>query len=72
MNTKYDFMVWIGSCIAAILGVAKAALSEEPLFWLAVWPMPVTFASMVFVFFRQGFHLEDGVLVLGRRHNVIR
>jgi hypothetical protein len=42
------------------------------LFWLAVWPMPVTFASMVFVFYRQGFHLEDGVLVLGQRRSVIR
>ena len=67
MKTKYDFMVWIGSCMAAILGFVKAAQSEEPLFWLTVWPMPVTFASMVFVFCRQGFHLEDGVLVLGRR-----
>jgi hypothetical protein len=72
MNTRYDFIVWIGSCLAAILGLAKAALSEQPIFWLAVWPMPVTFASMVFVFFRQGFHLEDGVLVLGRRRRSIR
>ena len=72
MNTKYDFIVWIGSCIAAIAGFVKAGLSEEPLFWLAVWPMPVTLASMVFVFVRQGFHLEDGVLVLGRRRSVIR
>jgi len=58
--------------MAAILGVAKAALSEQPLFWLVVWPMPVTFASAIFVFFRQGFHLEGAVLVLGRarRHSV--
>jgi hypothetical protein len=69
MKTKYDFMVWIGGCMAAILGLAKAAQSEEPLFWLAVWPMPVTLASMVFVFCRQGFHLEDGVVVLGRRNS---
>ena len=72
MKTKYDFIVWIGSCLGTILGVVNAALSEQPLFWLAVWPMPVTFASAIFVFVRQGFHLEEGVLVLGRRRRAIR
>jgi hypothetical protein len=68
----YESIVWIVSCLATILGVVRAALSEEPLFWLAVWPMPVTFVSAIFVFCRQGFHLEDGVLVLGRRRSIIR
>jgi hypothetical protein len=68
----YESIVWIVSCLATILGVVGAALSEEPLFWLAVWPMPVTFASAIFLLCRQGFHLEDGVLVLGRRRSIIR
>ena len=72
MKTQYDAYVWTVSCLATILGVVRAALSEEPLFWLAVWPMPVTFASAIFVFFRQGFYLEDGVVVLGRPRSVIR
>ena len=70
MKTQYDSFIWIVSCVTAVLGIVRAALSEEPLFWLAVWPMPVTFASAIFVFCRQGFHLEDGVLVLGRRRSV--
>jgi len=68
----YECVVWVVSCVTTILGVVRAALSEQPLFWLEIWPMPVTFVSMIFVFFRQGFHLEDGVLVLGRRRSAIR
>jgi len=61
--------IWIVSCLVAILGLFKAAHSKQPLLWLAVWPAPVTLASTIFIFFRQGFHFEDGVLVLGRRHD---
>jgi hypothetical protein len=37
--------------------------------WLAVWPAPVVLACTIFAFFRQGFHFEDKVLVLGRQRN---
>ena len=57
----------IASYLLAILGLVKAAYSEQPLFWLAVWPAPVAVASTIFIFFRQGFHFQNGVLVLGRR-----
>jgi hypothetical protein len=59
--------IWIASYLLAILGLVKAAYSEQPLFWLAVWPAPVAVASTIFIFFRQGFHFQNGVLVLGRR-----
>jgi uncharacterized membrane protein len=62
-------IVGMVSGLVAILGLVKAAHSEQPLFWLAVWPAPVTLAYIVFIFFREGFHFEDGVLVLGRRRN---
>ena len=63
------FIIWILSCLVAILGLFKAAHSEQPLLWLAVWPIPVTFACTIFIFVREGFHFQDGVLVLGRRRN---
>jgi hypothetical protein len=50
-----------------ILGVGKAAYSEHPLFWLAIWPAPIVLISTLAVFLRQGFHYENGLLVLGRR-----
>jgi len=59
--------IWIASYLLAILGLAEAASSEQPLLWLAVWPAPVALASTIFIFFRQGFHFQNGVLVLGRR-----
>jgi hypothetical protein len=59
--------IWIASYLLAILGLAKAASSEQSLLWLAVWPAPVALASTIFIFFRQGFHFQNGVLVLGRR-----
>ena len=55
--------IWIASYLLAILGLVKAAYSEQPLLWLA----PVALASTIFIFFRQGFHFQNGVLVLGRR-----
>jgi len=66
---SFESIIWIVSCLVTILGVVKAALSEQPLLWLAVWPIPVTFACTIFTFLRQGFHLEDGVLVLGRQRH---
>ncbi|HXM26079.1 MAG TPA: hypothetical protein VN957_08645 [Chthoniobacterales bacterium] len=59
--------IWIASFLLAILGIIKAAYSEQPLFWLAVWPAPVALACMIFIFLRQGFHFQNGVLILGRR-----
>ena len=59
--------IWIASYLLAILGLVKAVYSEQPLLWLAVWPVPVALVSTIFIFFRQGFHFRNGVLVLGRR-----
>jgi hypothetical protein len=64
---SFESIIWILSCLATILGVILAAHSTQPLLWLAAWPVPVTLACTIFIFFRQGFHLEDGVLVLGRQ-----
>ena len=62
-----ESIIWIVSCLVAILGLIKAAHSEQPVFWLAVWPFPVAVACTIFIFVRQGFHFEGAVLVLGRR-----
>jgi hypothetical protein len=59
--------IWIASYLLVILGVVKAAYSEQPLLWLSVWPAPIALVSTIFIFFRQGFHFQNGVLVLGRR-----
>ena len=64
---SFESIIWILSCLTTVLGVILAAHSTQPLLWLAVWPVPVTLACTIFILFRQGFHLEDGVLVLGRR-----
>ena len=61
--------IWIVSCLVAILGLFKAAHSEQPLLWLAAWPIPVTLACTIFIFVREGFHFRNGVLVLGRQRN---
>jgi hypothetical protein len=62
-----ESIIWIVSGLIAILGLIKAAHSEQPLFWLAVWPFPTALACTIFIFVRQGFHFEGGALVLGRR-----
>ena len=59
--------IWIASFLLAILGLVKAAYCEQPLLWLAVWPAPVALGATIFIFVRQGFHFQNGVLVLGRR-----
>jgi hypothetical protein len=64
---RLDVVVWIASCLLTVLGLAKAAASEQPVLWVALWPAPVVLASTVFTFLRQGFHFQDGMLVLGRR-----
>ena len=59
--------IWIASYLLAILGVVKAAYSEQPLFWPGVWPAPIALVCTIFIFFRQGFRFQNGVLILGRR-----
>ena len=66
-SVRIDAVVWIACCLVTVLGLAKAATSEQPFLWVALWPAPVVLASTVFIFLRQGFHFQDGVLVLGRR-----
>jgi hypothetical protein len=66
-RVRVDAVIWIASCLLTILGLAKAATSEQPVLWMGLWPAPVVVASTVFTFLRQGFHFQDGVLVLGRR-----
>jgi len=64
---RFEFGIWFASCLVAVLGVLTAAQSEQPLFWLLVWPVPLALACTVFIFIRQGLHFQNGLLVLGRR-----
>ena len=66
---SWEYVVWTLSGFIAALGLLKAACGEHHLFWLMVWPVPVTIACTIFIFVRQGFHFKDGVLVLGRRNH---
>ncbi len=59
--------IWTVSFALVIFGVMKAAYSEHPSVWLAIWPAPIVLVSTITVFLRQGFHYRNGVLVLGRR-----
>jgi hypothetical protein len=68
-SVSIEASIWIASYVLAILGLVNAAYSEQPLLWLAVWPAPIVLACTIFIFFRQGFHFRNGVLVLGRRRN---
>jgi hypothetical protein len=61
--------IWIASYVLAVLGLVNAAYSEQPVLWLAIWPAPIVLASTIFIFFRQGFHFRNGLLVLGRRRS---
>lgn len=67
VTVGFESFIWISSCLVAFVGVLTAAHSEEPLFWLLVWPVPVALACTIFNFIRQGFHFQNGLLVLGRR-----
>jgi hypothetical protein len=66
-HVRVDAVVCTACCVLTVLGLAKAATSEQPVIWVALWPGPVVLVSTVFTFLRQGFHFQDGVLVLGRR-----
>jgi hypothetical protein len=66
---RLESIIWTISCLIVILGLFKAAHSEQPLLWLAAWPIPVTLACTIFIFVREGFHFRNGVLVFGRRRN---
>ncbi|HXM25258.1 MAG TPA: hypothetical protein VN957_04485 [Chthoniobacterales bacterium] len=68
-GVSIEASIWIASYLLAILGLIKAAYSEQPLLWLAVWPTPIVLVCTIFVFFREGFHFRNGVLFLGRRRN---
>jgi hypothetical protein len=68
-GVSIETSIWFASYLLAILGLIKAAYSEQPLLWLAVWPAPIVLVCTVFVFFREGFHFRNGVLFLGRRRN---
>jgi hypothetical protein len=68
-SVTIETSVWIVSYLLAVLGLLRAAYSENPLLWLAVWPAPIVLASTIFIFYRQGFHFRDGVLFLGRRRD---
>jgi hypothetical protein len=68
-GVNIEASIWIAIYLLAILGLINAAYSEQPLLWLAVWPAPIVLVCTVFVFFREGFHFRNGVLVLGRRRN---
>ena len=39
-----ELIVWVVSCLLIILGSIQAGQSEQPLFWLAIWPFPVALA----------------------------
>jgi hypothetical protein len=62
-----EISVWIISLLIAAMGVVKAAHCGQHLFWLIVWPLPVALACTAFIFVRRGIHVQNGVLVLGRK-----
>jgi hypothetical protein len=55
-SVSIEASIWIAGYVLAVLGLVKAAYSDEPLIWLAIWPAPVVLASTIFIFFRQSFH----------------
>ena len=52
------------SCV--VLGTAFAACSEQPATWMLLWPAPAIIIFTAINFIRQGYHLRDGVFVLGK------
>ena len=68
-GVSIETSIWIASYLVAILGLIKAAYSEQPLLWLVVWPAPIVLVCTIFIFLREGFHFRNGVLFLGRRRN---
>ena len=66
---SWERVMWIVGCFVAVLGLVKAGCGGRHLFWLMVWPVPVTIACTILIFVRRGFYFEDGLLVLGRREH---
>jgi hypothetical protein len=52
--------------LLALVGAIVAARSQEPIFWMLIWPTPLVLVFTAARFIREGFHQRDGVLVLGR------
>ena len=52
--------------LLALVGVIVAARSQEPIFWMLIWPTPLVLIFTATRFIREGFYQRDGVLVLGR------
>lgn len=68
-GANHEASIWCFGCLIVFAGVLMAAQWHGHLFWLMVWPVPVAFVCTTFVFVRQGFYFENGVLVLGRRRD---
>lgn len=52
--------------LLALAGAMVAARSQEPIFWMLIWPTPLVLVFTAVRFIREGFHQRDGVLILGR------
>ena len=52
--------------LLALAGSIVAACSEDPIFWMLIWPAPLVLIFTAARFIREGVHQRDGVLVLGR------
>jgi len=52
--------------LLALVGAIVAARSQEPIFWMLIWPTPLVLVFTAARFIREGFHQRDGVMVLGR------
>jgi hypothetical protein len=63
----FESFIWVSTCLVVLLGVLTAAYSEQSSLWLLVWPVPMALVCTISNFIRQGFHFQNGLLVLGRR-----
>jgi hypothetical protein len=61
-GTRFSLLV----LLLALVGAIVAARSQEPIFWMLIWPTPLVLVFTAVRFIREGFHQRDGVLVLGR------
>jgi hypothetical protein len=61
-RTRFSLLV----LLLALVGAIVAARSQEPIFWMLIWPTPLVLVFTAARFIREGFHQRDGVLVLGR------
>src|SRR5260221_9286188 len=61
-GVSIEARVWISSYLLAILGLIKAASSEQPLVLLAGWPTPILVVCTIFFFFPEGFPFWNGGL----------